>query len=211
MTELNNVLYLEHSKIRPLKMHENILTSFNWLDLLMIIVMIGTVFRGAVQGFVIEFFRVLGTVFATIFVLHFYVHSAEALNDFVALPHKVGEILSFILIWVLTILIFKLIREGWFLVLKSEAKSGFSQWLGGFVAIIRSGLICGLLFFLIFLFGNQTLDTFAEKSATGFYLCDLSPQVYRASYDGVISKFFPDEALNKKAFKTINKESVLKK
>ncbi len=191
-------------------MHENILTSFNWLDLLMIIVMIGTVFRGAVQGFVVEFFRILSTVFATILVLHFYARSAELLNDSVALPYKAGEVLSFILIWVLTILIFRLIREGWLLVLKSEAKSGFSQWLGGFVAIIRSGLICGLLFFLIFLFGNATLDTFAEKSATGFYLRDLSLQVYRASYDGVISKFFPDEVVNKKAFKTINKDSVLK-
>lgn len=189
----------------------NILTSFNWLDLLMIIVMIATVFRGVVCGFVVELFKIFGLIFATVFALHFYVRAAEQLQHLVSLPMKAGEILSFILIVAAVILFFRLIREGWLLVLKSEAKGGFSQWAGGLIAIFRSFVVCGLLFFLIFLFGNETLNAFAEKSVTGTYLCDLSPKVYKFSYEGILEKFFPDEELNKKAFKTIKIESVLKK
>ncbi len=192
-------------------MSVNILTSFNWLDLLMIIVMIGTVFRGAVCGFVVELFKIFGVIFATVFALHFYVRAAGQLQHYVALPVKVSEILSFILIVALVILIFKLIREGWLLILKSEVKGGFSQWAGGLIAIFRSFFVCSLLFFLIFLFGNETLNAFAVKSATGSYLCDLSPKVYKIAYEEILEKFFPDESLNKKAFKTITVESVLKK
>lgn len=202
------MLYLNHSTTRVLKMNEDILASFNWLDLLMIIVMIGVVFRGTVQGFVVELFRMIGTVFATVVVLHYYVRGAESLTGLAPLPEKIAEIFCFILIWVSTILIFKLIREGWLLVLKSEAKSGFSQWLGGFVAVVRCAFICGLLFFFIFLVGNRTLNIFAKKSVTGFYLLDLSPRVYKAAYDGILIKFFPEEAFNEKALETIKKASI---
>lgn len=187
------------------------MTSFNWLDLLMIVVMAATVFRGAVCGFVVELFKILGTITATIFALHFYVQGGQKLNSFVALPIPAAEIISFVLIVALTLLIFKLIREGWLLILKTQAKAGFSQWAGGFIAIFRSFLVCGLLFFLVFLFGNETLDTFAEKSVTGSYLRDLSPRVYKVTYQALLSKFFPDEALNKKAFKAVKKESASKK
>ncbi len=192
-------------------MFENILTSFNWLDLLMIIVMAGTIFRGAVQGVVVELFKIIGTLFATIFALHFYTRLAEVMRNAVGLPIRVGEILGFILIGVLSVLIFKLIREGWLLILKVDAKSGFSQWMGALAAIFHSFLICGLLFFMVFLIGNDTLSVFAEKSATGFYLRDLSPKVYEMTYQKVLKKFFPEEEINEKAFKTIKEPHAKKK
>jgi uncharacterized membrane protein required for colicin V production len=191
-------------------MNENILTSFNWLDLLMVIVMIGAVLRGTVQGFVGELFKLLGLICATIFALHFYVRAAEAFRRSFLLSVKFGEVLSFVLISVLVILIFKLIREGWLLILKVDTKSSFSQWLGGFVAIFNALLICGLLFFFISLFKNDALNIFAEKSVTGVYLRDLSPRIYKASYHGALYKFFPDEVINEKALRILKKESVLK-
>jgi uncharacterized membrane protein required for colicin V production len=191
-------------------MNENILTSFNWLDLLMVIVMIGAVLRGTVQGFVGELFKLLGLICATIFALHFYVRAAEAFRRSFLLSVKFGEVLSFVLISVLVILIFKLIREGWLLILKVDTKSSFSQWLGGFVAIFNALLICGLLFFFISLFKNDALNIFAEKSVKGVYLRDLSPRIYKASYHGALYKFFPDEVINEKALRILKKESVLK-
>ncbi len=191
-------------------MNENILTSFNWLDLLMVIVMIGAVLRGTVQGFVGELFKLLGMICATIFALHFYVRAAEAFQRSFLLSAKFGEVLSFVLISILVILIFKLIREGWLLILKVDTKSSFSQWLGGFVAIFNALLICSLLFFFISLFKNEALNVFAEKSATGVYLRDLSPRIYKAAYHGALYKFFPDEVINEKALRILKKESVLK-
>lgn len=184
-------------------MNDNILTSFNWLDVLMIIVIIGTVFRAVTQGFVAEVFKILGTLSATILALHFYRRLAVALHSGVMMPQKFGEILAFAGIWMATVVVFWLIREGWMLILKMEAKSGFSQGGGAILGIIRSFLICGLLFFFAYLPENQTLDTFADKSVSGAYLRDISAKVYKASFDRVIVKFLPDEPFNPWALKTV--------
>ena len=74
-------------------MSVNILTSFNWLDLLMIIVMIATVFRGVVCGFVVELFKIFGVIFVSVFALLFYVLAAERLQHLVCFPVKSIEIL----------------------------------------------------------------------------------------------------------------------
>ncbi len=192
-------------------MPDNILTNLNWLDLLMIVVMIGTVYRGAAQGFIVEFFRILGTFFAIIFALHFYFRASEFIYHFFPVSVKFCEIVSFILIAVITVLVFKLARDGWILLLKVESKSSFSKWLGAILGVFHSFLVCALLFFFISLLAVEKIDIFAQKSITGVYLRDLSLKVYKATYDEVISKFFPDEPRNIKASKTINNEVGFKK
>ncbi len=186
-------------------MPENVLTSLNWLDLLMILVIIGIIYLGAVSGFVVELFKIFGICFATVVSLHFYVRAAEFLNGFIALPSQLGEIASFIIIAVVIILLFRLVGQGWLLILKVEAKAGFSQWGGGCVAFLSSLLICGLLFFGMLLIENETLNKFVKQSVTGHYLFDLSPNVYKTSYEKLIVPFFPDEALNQKALATVGK------
>lgn len=192
-------------------MSENILTSLNWLDVLTIFVIIAILYRGAVQGFVVELFKICGAFLATVIALHYYGRAAEALYQTSALPIKWGETISFILIVILVILVFKLVREGWLLILKVEAKGAFSQWGGGFVAFFRSFLMCGLLFFMIALPDIKTINAFSKSSLTGHYFRDLSPTVYKASFDGVIQKFFPDEVFNEKALKIFEKEPALQK
>jgi len=186
-------------------MPENVLTSLNWLDLLMIIVIIAMVYRGAINGFVVEIFKVFGAGFATVISLHFYVRAAEFLQHFIALPLALGEIASFIIITIFIILLFRLVGQGWLLILKVEAKAGFSQWGGGLVAFFTSLLICSLLFFGMLQFGNSTLNKFVKHSISGHYLYDLSPNVYKATYEKLIVPFFPDEPFNQKAFENVEK------
>lgn len=191
-------------------MPDKVLTSLNWLDLVMIIVVASAIFRGAVQGFVVELFKILGVFVSTVFSLHFYVRAADYLKNSLAVPSKLGEIFSFVIISIFIILLFRLVGQGWLLILKVDAKAGFSPWGGGLLALISSLMICGLLFFGMLLIGNQTIAKFAKNSFSGHYLLDLSPKVYTATYDGLIVPFFPDEVFNQKVPETIEKEPVSK-
>ena len=138
-------------------MPDNVLTSLNWLDLVMIIVMASAIFRGAVQGFVVELFKILGVFVSTVFSLHFYVRAADYLKHSFSVPVKLGEIASFVIIAVFIILLFRLVGQGWLLILKVDAKAGFSPCGVGFLAFISSMMLCCLLFFGMVLFGYHTI------------------------------------------------------
>lgn len=179
-------------------MFDNFWTHFNWLDVVLIIVIIRIVFIGVVQGLVVEFFKILGIFFATFLGLHYFIRGGKFLHQALAMPSGVAEMISFLIVVSLVVLTFKFIREGWLLILKMEAKPGFSQWGGGALGAVRGLLICSLVLFFIYLTGNQVLVKYADHSMVGSYLRDLSPKVYKATFDGFLVKFFPDEENNKK-------------
>lgn len=187
-------------------MFDNIWTSFNWLDVVLILVIIRIVFIGVVQGFVVEFFKISGMFFATVVSLHYYARMGKFFHESLDLPEWFTEIFSLIVLLSVMVLMFKVVREGWLLILKMEAKPGFSQWGGGILGCFRSFLICGLVIFSIYLTENQVLVKYADRSMVGSYLRDLPQKVYRAAFDGVLVKFFPDEEFNNKAFSTIEKD-----
>ena len=191
-------------------MLNNILANFNWFDVVLVIVIIRAVYIGALQGFVIDFFKLLGMFFATVLTLHYYSRLGEFLQKSISLSIEWSEVIIFVLLWALIVLIFKFIREGWLLIIKAEAKGGVSQWGGGFIGVFRSFLICGMLFLLCGITGNKTLNTYAENCVGGRYLRDLSPKVYQTVYDGVLVKFFPEEKLNERALGTEKEKSKKK-
>lgn len=184
-------------------MLDNALTSFNWLDLVMAVVVAVTVYRGAVHGFVVEFFKVIGIFLATVISMHFFTYAANFLKEFLMMPLLWGQLVSYIIFSVLIILFFRVVGQGWLLILKVDGKAGFNQWGGTILAFFSSFLLCGLLFFGILMAGNQTLNKFARNSVSGYYLIDLAPNVYKAVYQGIIVPFFPDEGLNKKIFEIL--------
>ena len=143
--------------------------------------------------------------------LHFYSLAGESLHHSIVLSLEWAEPIVFLCLWAVMVITFKFIREGWLLILKMEAKPGLNQWGGGIVGVFRSFLVCGMLFFLIAITGNKTLNTYAGNSVSGQYLRDLSPKVYEAAYSGVVAKFFPEEKINTKALSVIAKEKVSKK
>jgi uncharacterized membrane protein required for colicin V production len=191
-------------------MIQDILLNFNWIDAVIIACILRSAFVGATRGLIVEFFKFLGMVFATIITLHFY----SQLGTFVTLPRffspKLTECLAFLLIWLVVVLIFKFIREGWSLIHKSEEISGVSKILGGILAIFRGMLIGGMIFVLIFVSQNKMLMKSSRQSFISLYLLELSPRFYNKAFDSVICKFFPDEKINNKVFALFEKKTSKK-
>ena len=182
-------------------MFSEILVNLNWIDILMGCIFVRCVFIGATNGLVIELFKLLGMLFASFTTLHYYVRFARFLHQTLAVHAVVNILLSYVLLWLFVVLIFKIFRDGWMIVLKTEAHASINKWGGFFFGLIRGVLVCGLTFQLLFVSDNKYLMKNAKTSMSGFYLMDLSPGIYGGFFDNFISKIFPQEGKNEEVFK----------
>jgi uncharacterized membrane protein required for colicin V production len=187
-------------------MFNEILSNVNWVDILIGFIIVRSVYIGASRGLVIELFKLLGIFFATFITLHYCGKLAALFQGNVGIPLWIVELLAFLILWFAVVLIFTLIREGWLLLLKVEAATAIlDKWGGGLLGLIRGLLVCGMTILLLLISGNGYLETSVHQSFSGFYLMDLSPQVYSASYDGLVKKLFPDEKKNTDILKLTKK------
>jgi len=179
-----------------------IISKINPVDVIIALIFLRCLYIGLHRGFVVEFFKLLGMILATFITLHYYSHFAYLLGPLVFIPYETAELLSFCLLWLFIVVIFKVVREGWMIMINPEEKISVVQKIGGIVvAIPRAFLICGMAFLLVFSSRNFELSDSAHKSFCGFYLMDISPQIYNTIYEGLIKKVFPNEAKNSSVFK----------
>ena len=193
---------LEHSIYKLPKMTTEILNSLNWIDILMGVILVRVVFIGVKRGVVIELFKFVGVFFALFITLHYFSGTSKFFQDKVHLPESAGDLFSFILLWGLVTFVFKLIRDGFELLIKMEAAhSAFDKWGGLVLSMIRGLLIGSLTVLCLRVTGMEYFTKNLEKSLTGVKLASISPQLYEATYNNFVSKFFPSEELNKSVFK----------
>lgn len=181
-------------------MINEILSNLNSIDILIGCVLIWCLYIGVTKGMVAEIFRLLGIFSSTFIALHYYVALANLLDGVIVLPMSVSLVLSFLVLWVGVVIIFKFMREGCMVILNVKTHPIINRWGGASVALVRGSLICGLMFCLIFISGNKFLSDRAKKSFSGFYAMDLSPRIYGVVFDKVIGKLFPSEKKNIAAF-----------
>ena len=192
------------------------LNSFNWIDILMAAIVIRVVYIGIKRGIVVELFKMVGVLSAVFITLHYFSSISKVLQEKVHLPLAAADLFSFGILWGLVILAFKFIRDGFGMLFKMEAAhSILDKWGGLVVCIGRALLLCSLT---ILCLRASSIDYFLknlEKSATASKLASLAPGFYEATYNNVVSKFFPSEELNKSAYKltefTIDAKSEKKK
>lgn len=184
-----------------------ILRNFNWIDILMVCIIVRVVYIGFKNGFIIELFKILTIVFAIFITLHYYSRLGYFLSDKFSFIRVSFDVLSFCLLWLLVIGFFKLIRDGVLLLLKIEAHPLFHKWGGLLLGVFRSVMTCSLLFLLLAVIQSNYIVQISKNSFVRPYLNDLAPDIYRGFYDTLITKFFPGEKLNQKVFKLKGFES----
>ncbi len=183
-------------------MTTEIISGFNWVDILIGVILVRAVFVGAKRGIVIETFKLVGIIFAVFITLHYYSGMSKSLQDKMHLPQGAADLFSFSVLWGLINLIFKLIRDGFLMLFKMEAThSILDKWGGMFVAVLRGLLICSLTVLCMRASAIEYLTKNLEKSLTASKLVSLSPRVYESCYNNFVSKFFPTEEFNKAVFK----------
>lgn len=178
----------------------DLLNQLNWTDILLIGIAARIVFIGIKRGIVVETFKLVGT-FCTIFItLHYYSKIAVFLQEKIRLPREMGDVVSFIFLWVVAAIVFKLIRDGFLILLRVEAHSVIDRWGSMVVAVGRAVLVCSMMVLLLRLVGSEAITATTERSYLGSRVVNVAPSVYEASYEGFVGKFFPSEKLNGSIF-----------
>ncbi len=184
-------------------MIDDLFVNFNWIDILIVIIIFRIVYSGIKSNILVEFLALLGVVMANFVILHYYTRFSDFLHEKLFMPRGVQDFFAFLLIWLTVYVIFKLIINGWMLLIKAQTHPAVDQWGGASLSFVRSLFVCGLIFMVFLVSGNEYFQKISRQSFSGFYLLDFSPKVYRYCYDNVVVKFFPDEQLNEHAFQVL--------
>ncbi|MDO8662558.1 MAG: CvpA family protein [Candidatus Omnitrophota bacterium] len=178
----------------------NILKQINWVDILVLILVVRTCFIAAKCGFPIELFKFLGTLSAIYFSFHYFVILSDYISDWLALGKRLPlEFLQFIIFVLLAIAgyaAFILLRSILYRFLKMEAVSSLNKWGGLILGIARGTFLASLIIFAMFISSIDYLRNSSKSSYSGKRLFMLAPDTYVWLWNSVVSKFAASEKLN---------------
>jgi len=154
----------------------------NFIDLTILIIAILFLIRGIVRGFVLEVTSIIGLI-AGYLVAMFYLDrfSQLVLTYFPALPKSLVHIVGFLVLFILTNLLLKLVAHLVTRTLKLAMLGWLNRLLGGIFGLLKSMLVMsGLVFILSFLPRFTPLLEKADVAHSTFYpiLNALGPELY---------------------------------
>lgn len=181
--------------------------GINWVDFLMFGIIARTCYIGLKTGAAVELFKVFSLWLVTVISFHIYTTPlADILNERVpALPLNCADVFVFtVLVTAVTILI-RIIRESFFLLIKIEAHNTLDKLSGLILGCLRGLWITSIALFIMIISTVQYLEVSAKSSLFGHKLINLAPQIYKGSYEGLISKFLKEKKVNDEVFIAIER------
>lgn len=175
------------------------LKQFNWVDIFVAVLFIRICYAAIKSGFLVELFKILGTIFAIYLSFHYFL----SLSDFVSghipqnvIPQEFLNFLCFIVLAITGYLVFVILRQIILHFIKMEAIPKLSRWGGLILGIVRAFFFTG---FVIFILVISTITYFGRSVAvsySGKQLFKIAPAVYTGVWNGFASKFMPNEKFN---------------
>ncbi len=181
-------------------MVNEILSSVNWVDVLVIGIMVRTICVGFKSSFVVEFFKFLGILLGVFIILHYFSCVSKLFVKYLHFSKNFAEGVAFVFLWLAVILIFTLIRDGFLAVFKITTSQDLDRWGGSLLAMLRGLLISSLTVLLIQTSQAKFLTYQVRHSFSGGFLENVAPSIYQFFYKKVCKPIFNNEPFNQKAF-----------
>ncbi|MGE5279413.1 MAG: CvpA family protein [Deltaproteobacteria bacterium] len=169
------------------------LTGINWVDLLILGTVLRMCYIGIRTGTGIELFKLLSLWFVTVIAFHVY---TTPLSDYLnaklpALPLDAGDFFVFgVLVTVVTIL-FRIIRESFFLLVKIEAKNTLDKWMALALGCLRGFWVASIALYIMTISTIQYLEVSVKSSLFGSRVLRMAPAIYENSVTGLLNKILP--------------------
>ncbi|MCU0665994.1 MAG: CvpA family protein [Candidatus Omnitrophica bacterium] len=177
----------------------NTLKQFNWLDIVIILILVRICFVALKTGFPIEIFKLLGSIFAILVALHYYSRISEFITgrfSITVAPIEFMDFLIFILLVASAYSLFILLRISILNMVKIEAVSLLNKWGGLALGILRAVLTASLLCYILAICSVSYFPKSIKNSYFGYSLFKVSPGIYNAIWGSVVSKFSSTDRLN---------------
>ena len=178
-----------------------VVSQFNWVDLAFIILSYRIISIALKNGFVAEFFKLLGIILAIYAAMHYY----TALSDFLCdrfgvekkMPLEFLDFGCFIALAALAYTFSLVLRLAFFRFMNLEAVPALNKWLGFVLGIARILLLAGFIAFTMSISTIAYLRDKVNASYFGKRSLRIAPATYSAIWNGVMSNFMKNEKFNK--------------
>jgi len=168
---------------------------FNWLDIVLLVILAITLILGCIKGLVRQLIGILAVIIGLILSLMYY-HSVGTFFRPLVSNDSIAHFLGFLSIFLIFLLLGWLVSRLFSKVMKGPLKF-INHVLGGFFGLLKGTLICGIIVFAFLVFA---VNTKALKGSIIAPSClkmtkavvNLIPQElkdkFRNAYQGVIGR-----------------------
>lgn len=177
-----------------------IIKQMNWVDIFVVILLFRICYVAIKNGIFIELFKLLGTVFACYVSLHYYTNLGDFFEARIppppSIPIEIWDFLALFILASLGYLIFVILRETFFRLIKTQTLSLLNKWGALLLGVARGFILCSLIIFLLSVPVLDYLENSAGESFSGKRLIKVSTGVYTYLWNNLVSKFMPQEKFN---------------
>jgi len=178
----------------------DILRQFNWIDLVIVLLFLKIAYVSVKNGFVVELFKLLGTVFSIYIAFHYFTILSDMFMRRVpeeqAFPLEFMDFLTCALLLLVIYLLFVLLRNLLCHFVKMEAVPALSKWGGLLLGLGRGIIAASLVVFLLFISTISYLNASAKGSYIGQRVFNVSISTYEAAWNGLMNKLVTGEKFN---------------
>jgi uncharacterized membrane protein required for colicin V production len=176
-----------------------ILSKFNFLDYIILIISFRICYIAAKMGLSVEIFKLFGVLFSTYISLHYYTFLSDLIQRrFLpkAMPLEFMDFIVFLLLIIFIYLFFVVLRSVLFRFVQLNAIPKINQFAGLILGIGRSFLVIGLLSFALAISSVTYLSSAVKHSYLGKRSFVIAPQTYNWLWSNICSKFSAHEKYN---------------
>lgn len=184
-------------------------SQFNWIDILIIVCALRMCYIGLKRGLGIELFKVTNLIFCSFLALHFYYALGEFIHRKIpALPVEPAIIFSYILVLFIITILFRILREGVLVFIKSDAISNASKYAGLCLGFTRGIIISALIIFGLLISTVHYFELSARTSFFGSKIVKIPVKIYEGLFLGITSKLFSGQNFNQEPIKVLINETI---
>ena len=175
------------------------LGQFNFLDIIVLIILFRICYISVKMGLAVELFKLLGILFSIFIASQYY----TALADFIhkrfitsGIPLDFIDFLIFLILASLAYVGFVLLRSAFCRFMKMEAAPKISRYGGLILGLARGYFTVGLLIYILMISRVDYLNNAVKYSYLGSRAASISAETYSWIWANIFSKFSPQEKFN---------------
>lgn len=191
------------------------LTKINWVDIACAVIFLRAIYVARKTGFLIELSKLISLIFTACLSLHYFLVISDLILNRVNLEKSPLQFLEtsplqftdfvvftlfltifYALLSILRSIIFNLIRPNQ----QARPVSFPSAVTAMLLSVVRGFLISSLLIFSLYISKVDYLNKNSRKAYFGKSLFGISTGIYKNIWEGVASKFLPNEKINSVVF-----------
>jgi len=159
----------------------DILTRVNWVDVLVLIIVLRTTYVSFKDGLTHELFPLLGSIFMVVASLGYYARLGYFLNqNMISMPIELANFITFVALVVVSGIIFKLLKFAVDYIIRFQWNPALERAGGGVCGVLRAFIAASLVLMILSMMPLPYLQrSIRENSLTGKYILAIGPYVYQ--------------------------------